>query len=152
MRRAAGFLQDFAAHVFHSSNFSARADKFLCANCSKAAAQEAYESVRLTVEIMKSPQDTQKLDALVLARRKEKKISEQISTELVKTFVTGLEREDIEALARGIYKIPKTAEKVAERFLIAVPHLNGVDFSRQAEMMAKGHRWDVGHGQDSFVT
>jgi uncharacterized protein Yka (UPF0111/DUF47 family) len=103
----------------------------------EAAAQEAHESVRLTIEFIKSPRDTAKLDELVLARRKEKKISEQISEELVKTFVTGLEREDIEALARGLYKIPKTAEKVAERFVIAAPHLAGVDFTRQAEMMTK---------------
>jgi len=103
----------------------------------EAAAQEAHESVRLTIEFIKSPRDTGKLDELVLARRKEKKISEQISEELVKTFVTGLEREDIEALARGLYKIPKTAEKVAERFVIAAPHLAGVDFTRQAGMMTK---------------
>jgi len=101
------------------------------------AAREAHESVRLTIEIIKSPGDTTKLDALVMARRKEKKISEKISEELVKTFVTGLEREDIEALARGLYKIPKTAEKVAERFLIATPHLAGQDFARQSEMMTK---------------
>jgi len=42
-----------------------------------------------------------------------------------------------EALARGLYKIPKTAEKVAERFQIAAPHLEGLDLSRQAEMMIK---------------
>lgn len=121
--------------MFSLQQFFGKGDKFI--KLLESAAQEAHESVRLTVEIMKSPQDTQKLDALVLARRKEKKISEQISTELVKTFVTGLEREDIESLARGIYKIPKTAEKVAERFLIAVPHLSGVDLSRQADMMVK---------------
>ena len=101
----------------------------------EAAAQEAHESVRLTIEIIKSPRDTTKLDDLVLARRKEKKISEQISEELVKTFVTGLEREDIEALARGLYKIPKTAEKIAERFLLSASHLQGLDFSRQADLM-----------------
>ncbi len=103
----------------------------------ESAAQEAHESVRLTIEIIKSPRDTAKLDELVLARRKEKKISEQISEELVKVFVTGLEREDIEALARGLYKIPKTAEKIAERFVIATPHLRGMDFTRQSEMMTK---------------
>src|SRR6267143_2160647 len=102
-----------------------------------AAAREAHESVRLTIELIKSPRAKEKLDDLVLARRKEKKISEQISEELVKTFVTGLEREDIEALARTLYKIPKTAEKLAERFLLAAPHLEGVDFARQAEMMVK---------------
>src|SRR6185312_7661392 len=50
---------------------------------------------------------------------------------------TGIEREDIEALARGLYKIPKTAEKVAERFVIAAPHLTGMDLSRQADLMIK---------------
>ncbi len=101
------------------------------------AALETHESVRLVNELIQCPGDTKKFDDLVLARRKEKKISEQISEELVKTFITGLEREDIEALARGLYKIPKTAEKLAERFLLAGPHLAGVDFSKQSEMMSK---------------
>jgi hypothetical protein len=121
--------------MFSLRQFFGKGDKFL--TLLEASAQEVRESVRLTVEILKSPSDTKKMDALVLARRKEKKISEEISAELVNTFVTGLEREDIEALARGLYKIPKTAEKVAERFLIAAPHLAGLDFSRQAEMMDK---------------
>jgi uncharacterized protein len=103
----------------------------------EGAAQEANEAVRLTIEVIKVPGNTRTMDDLVLARRKEKKISEQIISELVKTFVTGLEREDIEALARGLYKIPKTAEKLAERTIIASPHLTGLDFSRQADMMAK---------------
>ncbi len=103
----------------------------------EAAAKEAHESVRLVIELMKSPRDTKAFDDLVLARRKEKKISEQISEELVQTFVTGLEREDIEALARGLYKIPKSAEKLAERFMMAGKLVEGLDFSRQAEMMEK---------------
>jgi len=103
----------------------------------EAAAQESHESVRLVIELIKSPRNTQNLDDLILARRKEKKISGQISNELVKTFITGLEREDIEALARGLYRIPKAAEKLAERLVIASPHMVGVDFSKQADMMAK---------------
>lgn len=103
----------------------------------EAAAKEAHESVRLVIELIKSPRDTKAFDDLVLARRKEKKISEQISEELVQTFVTGLEREDIEALARGLYKIPKSAEKLAERFMMAGKLVEGLDFSRQAEMMEK---------------
>ena len=103
----------------------------------EAAAQESHESVRLVIEMIKSPRNTQNFDDLVLTRRKEKKISEQISVELVQTFITGLEREDIEALARGLYRIPKAAEKLAERLVIASPHMEGVDFSKQADMMAK---------------
>ena len=121
--------------MFSFQQLFSKGDKFH--DLLDAAAQESHESVRLTIELIKSPCETAKFDDLVLARRKEKKISEQISEELVKTFVTGLEREDIEALARGLYKIPKTAEKVAERFLLAAPHLPGVDFTRQAEMMTK---------------
>ena len=113
----------------------------------EAAAKEAHESVRLVIELMKSPRDTKKFDDLVLARRKEKKISEQISEELVNTFVTGLEREDIEALARGLYKIPKSAEKLAERFMMAGKHLEGIDFSRQAQMMEQAT--DVVHNMVS---
>ncbi len=121
--------------MFSFQQLFSKGDKFH--DLLEAAAQESHESVRLTIEIIKSPCETHKFDDLVLARRKEKKISEQISEELVKTFVTGLEREDIESLARCLYKIPKTAEKVAERFLLASPHLPGVDFTRQAEMMTK---------------
>lgn len=121
--------------MFSLQQFFGKGDKFL--KLLESAAQEAHDCVRLTVEIIKSPNDSKKMDEMVLARRKEKQIAEQISAELVKTFVTGLDREDIEALARGLYKIPKTAEKVAERFLIAAPHLEGLDLSRQSEMMLK---------------
>jgi uncharacterized protein Yka (UPF0111/DUF47 family) len=103
----------------------------------EAAAQESHESVRLVIELIKSPRNTQNFDDLVLARRKEKKISEQISNELVQTFITGIDREDIEALARGLFRIPKAAEKLAERLEMAAPHLHGIDFSKQAGMMAK---------------
>ena len=103
----------------------------------EAAAQESRESVRLVIELMKSPRNTQNFDDLILARRKEKKIFAQISNELVKTFITGIERGDIEALARGLFRIPKTSEKLAERLMIAGHHLDGIDFSRQADMMTK---------------
>jgi uncharacterized protein len=103
----------------------------------EAAAQESDQSVRLVIELMKSPRNTQSFDDLIIARRKEKKISEQITTELVKTFITGMEREDIEALARGLFRIAKTAEKLAERLVLAGNHLDGIDFARQADMMTK---------------
>jgi uncharacterized protein Yka (UPF0111/DUF47 family) len=101
----------------------------------EAAASEAHQSVRLVVELIKVPTSAKSLDDLVLTRRKEKKIAEQISAELVKTFVTGLEREDIEALALALYKIPKTVEKLAERITLGHQHLEGVNFTRQIEIM-----------------
>jgi uncharacterized protein len=103
----------------------------------EAAAQESDQSVRLVIELMKSPRNTQNLDDLIIARRKEKKISEEISSELVRTFITGIEREDIEALARGLSRIAKAAEKLAERLVMAGNHLDGIDFAWQADMMTK---------------
>ena len=99
------------------------------------AAKEAHESVRLVVELLKSPASAKGLADLALSRRKEKKIAEQITAELVKTFVTGLEREDIEALSLALYKIPKTVEKLAERINIGHQHLQDVDFTRQIEIL-----------------
>jgi uncharacterized protein len=99
------------------------------------AASEAHESVRLVIEMFKAPDSAKNLDELTLTRRKEKKIGEQITAELVKTFVTGLEREDIEALALALRKIPKTVEKLAERVNLGHQHLTGVDFTRQIEIL-----------------
>src|ERR1017187_7695224 len=121
--------------MFSIQQFFSKSDRFQ--ELLEAAAQESHESVRLVIELLKSPRNTQNLDDLILARRKEKKISEQISNELVKTFITGLEREDIEALARGLFRIPKAAEKLAERLVMAGHHLDGLDFSKQADMMTK---------------
>lgn len=100
------------------------------------AAEEAHEGVRIAIEIVNS-RDNQKLADLVLVRRKGKKIAEQISEDLVRSFVTGLEREDIEMVARMLYKIPKSAEKLAERVLMAGQNVDGIDFSSQTGMMIK---------------
>lgn len=121
--------------MFSFQQLFGKSDKFL--GLLEQAAEEAHESVRLVVQLFRSPRDTRSFDDLVLARRKEKKIAEQISGELVTTFVTGLEREDIEKLARSLYKIPKTAEKLAERFMLAGKNIEGVDFTGQEDLMMK---------------
>ena len=103
----------------------------------EAAAAEAHESVQRLIQLLKAPENPTNLDDLVLSRRKEKKIAEQISSELVRTFVTALEREDIEALSHALYKIPKAVEKFAERFHVATEKIRDFDFGRQAVMMEK---------------
>jgi uncharacterized protein Yka (UPF0111/DUF47 family) len=121
--------------MFSLQQLFGKGDKFQA--LLEEAALEARESAQQVMHLLKSPGDTKSMDDLVLARRKEKKISEQISAELVKTFITGLEREDIEALSLALRKIPKAAEKFAERWMIAAPHLRSTDFSKQGEMMLK---------------
>jgi uncharacterized protein Yka (UPF0111/DUF47 family) len=105
-----------------------------------ASAAEAHESVNLLVSMLRQPVAFKDRDDLVLTRRKEKRIAEQISEELVNTFITGLEREDIEALSHALYKIPKSVEKFAERFTLAAPHLGGLSFDAQAEKLEKAAR------------
>ena len=128
------FLQQ-SHRMFSLQQLFGKKDKFH--QLLESAAEQARESVRLLVELLKTPGSLKNLDALVLARRKEKKISEQIGEELVRTFVTGLEREDIEALSHALYKIPKTVEKFAERLSVSSMHVQGVDFTLQAEMMER---------------
>lgn len=100
------------------------------------SAKEAQNSVKALHELLKAPASaTPTLDAFSASRRADKKITQQIDEALCKTFVTELEREDIEVLATALYKIPKTVEKIAERFLIARDRLVGVDFSRQIALM-----------------
>ncbi|NAW49685.1 hypothetical protein, partial [Salmonella sp. gx-f5] len=64
-------------------------------------------------------------------------LAAQISEELVNTFVTALDREDIEALNSALYKIPKTVEKFAERYEIVAQRLTGVDFAQRAMVLER---------------
>jgi uncharacterized protein len=101
----------------------------------ESSASHARQSVQALNKLLSDPAAPQNLDAFVVSRREDKKITQQIDEALCKTFVTELEREDIEALANALYKIPKTVEKIAERVLICRERLNPVDFSRQLKMM-----------------
>lgn len=101
------------------------------------SAEEAQESVRLTRKMLTDTKGRSvSLDDFALLRKKDKKITEEIREQLTKTFVTPLEREDIEALATALYKIPKTLEKFGERLMLCPDHLRQSDFSRQAELLS----------------
>ncbi len=100
------------------------------------SAEEARTSVAALKKLMaQPPTSSTNLDELILSRRKDKKITEQINEALCRTFVTELEREDIEALSNALYKIPKTVEKIAERYLICGGRVIGADFEKHLKMM-----------------
>ncbi|MFO1484609.1 MAG: DUF47 family protein [Verrucomicrobiaceae bacterium] len=102
----------------------------------EASATQARQSVQALNKLLSQPADpAMNIDSFAATRREDKKITRQIDEALCKTFVTELEREDIEALANALYKIPKTVEKIAERVLICRDRLVGVDFSRQIKFM-----------------
>ena len=119
--------------MFSLQQLFGKGDKFF--DLLEASADEARSSVQALVRIIKSSSAPPTLEDFVMSRRKEKRIAEEISEQLVNTFITGLEREDIEALSTALYKIPKATEKFAEHFIMGFQHLRGVDFSRQVAML-----------------
>ncbi len=103
----------------------------------ESAAKESCASIEVLIQFAKKPDHPGPLDGFIAARRKEKALSEQISEAVTKTFVTPIEREDIEALNTALYKIPKTVEKFGERLILASDHIRGADFSRQTELLGR---------------
>ena len=99
------------------------------------AAQAAYDSTKALHSMMKAADRQPALDAFKLARQRERTASDKISHALVDSFITPIEREDIEALGSALYKIPKQVEKFADRYSLAVQHLEGIDFAPRAAML-----------------
>jgi uncharacterized protein Yka (UPF0111/DUF47 family) len=96
-----------------------------------SSAHSAHESIEALARLLREPKGAVTLADLSVARRAEKKTAEIISEELVKVFVTALDREDIEALSRALYRIPKTVEKFGERFEIVRHLVSAEDFAPQ---------------------
>src|SRR5215210_3223625 len=79
----------------------------------EASAAEAERSAILLGKLMSQKKaflSDRALEDLEQSRRKHKRISQEITTQLCKTFVTPLEREDIEALSSALSKVPKKSE------------------------------------------
>ena len=105
----------------------------------EASAEEARSSVRLLVGLLESighRHDTkQTIEEFIQTRRKDKQITNEITEQLCKTFVTPLEREDIEALSSALYRIPKTVEKIGERVVISPIKFQGEQFQQHISML-----------------
>jgi uncharacterized protein Yka (UPF0111/DUF47 family) len=128
--------------MFSLQQLFSKADRFQ--SLLETSAADALESVRILMRILKSPVQPGDLEAVVLVRRRQKKTIEEIGQELINTFVTGLEREDIEAISHSLYKITKAVEKFAERYALAASTLGDVSFGKQAEMMERSMEVVVG--------
>jgi len=121
--------------MFSLQRMLGKEDKFF--DLLEASAQESRTSVQALIRFIRNPDELKSLDEFIVSRRKEKKINDEISEALCTTFVTALEREDIEALSVALYKIPKTIEKIGERILLAPHLLKGVDLTKQVVMLEK---------------
>jgi uncharacterized protein len=121
--------------MFSLQRLLGREDKFF--GLLEASAEEARRSIQTLMTFLKNTDEIRTLDQFIVSRRAEKRIAAEISEALCTTFVTAFEREDIEALSVALYKIPKTAEKIGERILLAPHLLKGVDLTRQVVLLDK---------------
>jgi len=101
----------------------------------ESAAVAALDSARALQTLAKAASATPSLEEFKRVRQREREILQQINAALVNTFVTPIEREDIEALAGALYRIPKAIEKFADRYALATSNLRGIDFAPRAAML-----------------
>jgi len=99
------------------------------------AAQAAADSARALHAMVREMNREPALDAFRLARTRERTASDNIRQALVDSFMTPIEREDIEALSSALYRIPKQVEKFADRYALAIRHLEHIDFAPRAAML-----------------
>lgn len=119
--------------MFSLQRLLGKEDKFF--GLLEASAQEARASVQALVNLSKNLEKPVALEEFISPRRKDKQITQEISAAVYSTFVTAIEREDIEDLSTALYKIPKTVEKFGTRVLIAPQYVRGIDFSAQIGML-----------------
>src|ERR1700730_7413279 len=104
----------------------------------EASARQADSSVHHLVDLLakvERGESLQDVSAFAESRREDKRITQELTEQLSKTFITPLEREDIQGLAAALYKIPKTVEKIGERILICPQDLHGHSFKKQVELL-----------------
>lgn len=121
--------------MFSLQKLLGKEDKFF--TLLEASAEEARISVQALVRLSKDLEKPVATEEFAYVRRKDKEITKQISAAVYTTFVTALEREDIEELSNALYKIPKTADKFSERILLAPQHVRGIDFSKQVGLLER---------------
>lgn len=119
--------------MFSLQTIFGKGDKFY--GLLEQSAEAAHESAKALHQMLANKARAPVMADFTGARAREKALAAQISEELVNTFVTALDREDIEALNSALYKIPKTVEKFAERYSVVVERVADVDFAQRARVL-----------------
>jgi uncharacterized protein Yka (UPF0111/DUF47 family) len=122
--------------MFSIGRFLGHNEKFF--DLLEASAQQADTSVHHLIDLLaklEKHESSRNLSAFAASRREDKRITQELTEQLSKTFITPLEREDIQALASALYRIPKTVEKIGERILICPEDLHGHSLRRQVDLL-----------------
>ena len=106
-------------------------------SAASAQASAKFFSEYLRTLAKNDGEPTGNIDDIIVNRRQDKLINQKITEELCLTFVTPLEREDIEALSLALYRIPKIIEKIAMQISIYPGKVPFEGFQRQAELLER---------------
>jgi uncharacterized protein len=121
--------------MFSLQRFVSKGSRFF--DLLEAGAEEARQSVHALIALINTPHNGQSLEKLVTIHRQEKQIHEQITTLLCSTFITPLEREDIESLSSALSRITKVSKKFAQRLLLSQPQVKPELFGKQVELIER---------------
>ena len=119
--------------MFSLQKLMGKDDKFF--DLLEASAEEARHSVQALNRILANPAATPSLQEFHASKEADKKITEQINEALISSFVSQLERDDIELLSAVLYKVPKTVEKFAERFIISAALVRDANFTQHSALL-----------------
>ena len=103
----------------------------------EASAQEGRKSVQALAKLTKVLNEPLVLAEFARLRQVDRKLTQEISSALYATFVTSLEREDIQTLSDALYKLPKMVDKFTERLLLSPPSVRTTDFSVQIGLLER---------------
>lgn len=101
----------------------------------EGSAQQCCNTVEATKQLLEFSSESARLQSVKSCRLENKRIFESTSELLVRTFVTVLEREDIESIASSLYRIPKPLEKFSERFVVLNTHVTPDMFAQQIKVV-----------------
>ena len=106
----------------------------------ESSAEEAHTAVEGLIAILNAPEGDPSRNLAIMeqlreARSREKSFAQDVERYLSTTMVTPLDREDIEDLSNALYKIPKTATKFGDHYIIAGKHTCQVDMSRHLGLL-----------------
>ncbi|MGO8927903.1 MAG: DUF47 domain-containing protein [Limisphaerales bacterium] len=121
--------------MFSLQKLLGKEDKFF--TLLEASAEQARTSVQALVKLSKTLDNPPPVDEFTYSRQKDKQITEEISHAVYTTFITALEREDIEELSNALYKIPKMIDKFTTRLLATPQYVRGIDFSKQIGLLER---------------
>lgn len=119
--------------MFSLQRFFCRDEKFF--DLIESLAQASSASVKTLAQVLLHPEEMRSVDEVVRMRRKCKEYNDEIAHDLCVSFVTPLEREDIESLATSLTKISKTSEKFVSQYCVFRSAVQHEDFRKQSELM-----------------